>query len=73
MCYGKVQKNTDNINYRSAFVKGVKIKTGRFSKNLTVVLIVHIKTECNGRIVLLASVVQSLGQIEGVDTVLFTQ
>ena len=27
---GKVQKNTDNINYRSAFVKGVKIRTGRF-------------------------------------------
>ena len=34
---GKVQKNTDNINYRSAFVKGVKIKNWSLhSKNLTV-------------------------------------
>ena len=71
---GKVQKNTDNINYRSAFVKGVKIKNWSLhSKNLTVDFNrAYQKLSVTEEIVLRASVVQSLGQIDGVDTVLFT-
>ena len=70
---GKVQKNTDNINYRSAFVKGVKIKNWSLhSKNLTVDFNrAYQKLSVTEEIVLRASVVQSLGQIDGVDTVLF--
>ena len=71
---GKVQKNTDNINYRSVFVKGVKIKNWSLhSKNLTVDFNrAYQKLSVTEEIVLRASVVQSLGQIDGVDTVLFT-
>ena len=71
---GKVQKNTDNINYRSAFVKGVKIKNWSLhSKNLTVDFNrAYQKLSVTEEIVLRASVVQSLGQIDGVDAVLFT-
>ena len=71
---GKVQKNTDNINYRSVFVKGVKIKNWSLhSKNLTVDFNrAYQKLSVTEEIVLRASVVQSLGQIDGVDAVLFT-
>ena len=71
---GKVQKNTDNINYRSAFVKGVKIKNWSLhSKNLTVDFNrAYQKLSVTEEIVLRASVVQSLGQIDGVDAVFFT-
>ncbi len=68
---GKVQKNTDNINYRNAFVKGVKIKNWSLhSKNLTVDFNrAYQKLSVTEEIVLRASVVQSLGQIDGVDAV----
>ena len=69
---GKTKKA--QINYRSAFVKGVKIKNWSLhSKNLTVDFNrAYQKLSVTEEIVLRASVVQSLGQIDGVDTVLFT-
>lgn len=69
-----IQKNTDNIDYRSPFVKGVKVKkwamedeklTLDFNRD-------YQKLSVTEEIVLRAAVVQSVGQVSGVNSVLFT-
>ncbi len=69
-----IQKNTDNIDYRSPFVKGVKVKEWSI-KDGTLILDFnrdYQKMSASEEIVLRAAVVQSVGQITGVDSVLFT-
>ena len=69
-----IQKNTDNIDYRSPFVKGVKVKKWSL-KNGTLTLDfnrAYQKMSATEEIVLRAAVVQSVGQVSGVNSVLFT-
>lgn len=68
-----IQKNTDNIDYRSPFVKGVKVKdwslqSGKLTMNFNRA---YRKLSATEEIVLRAAVVQSVSQVKGVDSVLF--
>lgn len=69
-----IQKNTDDIEYRSPFVKGVKIQdwslngsklTIDFNRN-------YQKLSQTEEIILRAAVVQTAGQVSGVESILFT-
>lgn len=68
-----IQKNTDDINYRSPFIKGVKIKkwTIKSKKLILDFNRSYQKLTPAEEIVLRAAVVQSVGQIKNVDAVLF--
>ena len=69
-----IQKNTNNIHYRSPFIKGVKVKDWSLkSEKLTIDFNrAYQKLSTTEEIVLRAAVVQSVGQVSGVDSVLFT-
>ena len=70
----KIQKNTDDIDYRSPFVKGVKVKKWSVKDGKLIVDFNrnYQKLSATEEIMLRAAVVQSVGQISGVDAVLFT-
>lgn len=69
----KMQKKTDNIDYQSVFIRGVRIqKWSLKDKKLTI----HFNEEYHElsgteELLLRAAVVQSAGQIDGVDSVRF--
>lgn len=69
-----IQKNTDNIDYRSPFVKGVKVKDWSLESEKLVIDFnrAYQKLNKTEEIILRAAVVESVGQISGVDSVLFT-
>lgn len=69
-----IQKNTDNINYRSPFIKGVKVKDWTLQSGKLVIDFNRAYQKLNKaeEIILRAAVVESAGQISGVDSVLFT-
>lgn len=68
-----LQKNTDDINLRSPFIKGVKIKkwTIKSKKLILDFNRSYQKLTPEEEIVLRAAVVQSVGQISDIDSVLF--
>ena len=70
----KIQKNTDDIDYRSPFVKAVKVKEWSVKDGKLIVDFNrnYQKLSATEEILLRAAVVQSVGQISGVDAVLFT-
>ena len=70
----KIQKNTDDIDYRSPFVKEVKVKERSVKDGKLIVDFNrnYQKLSATEEILLRAAVVQSVGQISGVDAVLFT-
>ena len=70
----KIQKNTDDIDYRSPFVKEVKVKEWSVKDGKLIVDFNrnYQKLSATEEILLRAAVVQSVGQISGVDAVLFT-
>ncbi len=69
-----IQKNTDNIDYRSPFVKGVKIRKWSVEDGKIIIDFNrdYQKLSVTEEIVLRAAVVQSVGQVSGVNSVLFT-
>ena len=69
----KIQKNTDDIDYRSPFVKEVKVKEWSVKDGKLIVDFNrnYQKLSATEEILLRAAVVQSVGQISGVDAVLF--
>lgn len=70
----KIQKNTDDIDYRSPFVKEAKVKEWSVKDGKLIVDFNrnYQKLSATEEILLRAAVVQSVGQISGVDAVLFT-
>ena len=70
----KIQKNTDDIDYRSPFVKEVKVKEWSVKDGKLIVDFNrnYQKLSATEEILLRAAVVQSVGQISGVAAVLFT-